>query len=111
METFKTLASKALTAAPWILVPLGFLIVLISHFGHADAKYSASPATAEMSKDIREAQEFVRQYEPALQAAKEKAAVYRETICRTEKAACTKEYLDPIGAGIDLSPFLAPAAE
>lgn len=74
----------------------------------ADAKYVPSAATIEMSKDIRTAQEFVQQYETKVNDAKTKARVYRDTICKIEKSACTKEWLDPLNVGTDLSPFLLP---
>ena len=83
---------------------LAFFLAALSR--SAEAKYAASPATKEMSKDIKEAQIFVQEYEEKLNAAKSKASIYRTTICNTEKEACTKEFLDPLNTGVDLSLYL-----
>jgi len=90
-----------------VLIITGILLAALS-YSMAEARYAPPPAVREMSKDIRAAQQFVRDYEQKILDAKAKAQVYRETICKTEKEACTKEYLDPLGAGTDLSVFIQP---
>lgn len=77
----------------------------------AKAEYAPSLATQQMSKDIKAAQEFVKEYETRVLDAKNKASIYRDTICKTEKEACTKEYLDPLNSGVDLSVFIIPNQE
>lgn len=92
-------------------IVLGIIVILFAAFSrHAEAKYQPSPATLEMTKNIRADQEFVRVYEPKVLDAKQNAQVYRDTICKTDKGACTKEFLDPLNSGVDLSAFLTSAA-
>lgn len=107
----RNFASKVLNVAPilGVLLAIGLAVFIFS--GRADAKYKPSSATIQMSKDIKAAQEFVKEYEIKILEAKNKATVYRETICRTEKEACTKEYLDPLNSGTDLSVFIIPSPE
>lgn len=107
----KPFMQKFRVALPAMLMLLGFAIVIFGLTRQAEAKYQPSPTTLEMSKDIKTAQEFVKEYEIKVLAAKNKANVYRETICRVEKEACTKDILDPANSGVDLSGFLAPAAK
>lgn len=105
----KNTLAKILNYAPVVGIVLFIGLCVFIFSGRADAKYKPSSATLEMSKDIKAAQEFVREYEIKILEAKNKATVYRETICRTEKEACTKDYLDPLGSGVDLSVFIIPS--
>ena len=107
----KNTLAKVLTIAPVVLIIVGIVIASLSFvFNSAEAKYQPSPATVEMSKDIKTAQEFVKEMEIKVLEAKAKATVYRKAICATEKDACTAEYLDPLGSGVDLSVFTNPQA-
>lgn len=107
----KPIFAKVLTFAPFLFLAIGIPLIAFGLLSRAEAKYKPSPATIEMSKDIRDAQIFVKEYEQKVLEAKEKATVYRQTICRVEKEACTKEYLDPLGSGVDLSVFIIPSPQ
>lgn len=65
----------------------------------------------EMTNDIREAQIYVRDHEQEVIRAKGKASTYRETICKVMPKYCTKEYLDPLDTGVDLSVFIEMKAK
>lgn len=105
----KNIARFILNILPAFLIVFGVAIAARA-IRHADAKYVPSKTTLQMVADIKDSQEFAREFGPKVEAARNRANTYRETICRTEPGACTKEFLDPLNSSVDLSAFLAPAA-
>lgn len=92
-------------------LPAVLIVAGVSIAARAFAGKSVPPVVSEMVNDIRDSQRFVMDTQPKVDAAKQKAQVYRSAICSTYKDYCSKEYLDPMDAGVDLSGFLAPAAK
>lgn len=97
-----------------LVVTLGILscvaILGFSFASDGEAKEEVPPVILEMRADILKAQQYVREHERLVIDSKKKAGVYRSAICQTQKKYCTREYLDPLNTGIDLSSFQVPVA-
>ena len=114
----KQTLAKILNYAPLVGVILFISLAVFIFSGRADAKYKPSPAATEMSKVIKANQRRVSTIDSIINdlnaernSLVQTAKTFRETICNTEKEACTKEYLDPMNSGVDLSVFIIPSPE